>query len=64
MSPTLERPLKPGDQQSYLLRIRYESDGSWRVMLQSVRTRASYGFQDLAEAFAFIESMVTDGEKL
>jgi hypothetical protein len=64
MAEILNFPLKPSSQQSFLLRIRRESDGSWRVMLQSVRTRASYGFQDLAEAFAFIESIYEDrGQK-
>ena len=59
MSPFAE----PNNRHIFLLRIwREESDDAWRVMLQHARTRVSYGFRTLAEAFAFIESLCVEGE--
>jgi hypothetical protein len=55
-------PQIPTIHNSFLLRVRRERDGSWRIMLQHVRTRVSYGFENLAEAFAFIESICIEGE--
>lgn len=54
--------LDTNNRHTFVLRVWREDGGIWRVMLQHARTRISYGFRSLEEAFAFVESLCTDGD--
>jgi hypothetical protein len=51
------------DRHTFLMRLWREEDNDWRVMLQHTATRACFGFQDIAAAFAFVETFCYAGEK-
>lgn len=55
-------PQKKSTYHTYVMRLWREESGEWRVALQHVQTRNYYGFKDLAEAFAFVESACDKGD--
>lgn len=55
-------PKKQSAYHAYVMRLWREESGEWRVALQHVQSRNNYGFKNLAEAFAFVDSTCDKGD--
>lgn len=52
------------DRHAFLLRIWRETGDVWRVTLQHTRSHETFGFHDLAEAFAFVDALCAAAERI